>query len=222
MGSFDLTYNFKDKILTPGLGRKIAVGMSLTNKKRQFVSFLAVGIKGFKFNLYSPSFRAPFINDIRQNYLPINGTGEDSLIAAKMNSGGNNLWGTYAQYMELGFILNRKFKPSCFLYVGSEEFLLHDPAFEKYEDPEHGDIDYVGMNTTFFELKLGCSLPSSNFFEEYHSVNLNIGYKWVNYGSIAFGSVPLIAYTNGSLKNKYNACGRFTLSVSVMVWSNWE
>lgn len=222
IGSFDLAYNFQDKVLTPYIGRKWSVGISLTNKKRQFIGFVAAGIKGAKINLYSPTFRETFINDVEQNYVPINGTSQDSIIGAKMNNNPNeSLWGTYAQYFELGFILNKKLKPSFIFYAGNEQFLLYDDSFAKYEDPEHGDIRYITMTTRFYEFKVGCAIPFKKFADKPFSLNLNLGYKWVDYGSLKFKDTPLNAYTNGSLNDKYNACGKFTASVSFIVWSNW-
>ncbi len=217
IGHFDLAYNFPDKILTPGLQRKWTIGISFTNRKKEFIAYAAVGIKGAKIDLYSQSFRESFISDIQKNYVPINDTNESRAIGVKMNDGGKNLWGTYSQHAEIGFILNRKFRPSCSFYVGTQEFLLHDDSFKKYEDPEHGDINYVGMRATFYEFKIGCGLP----FKAPFSVNLNIGYKWVNYGDIKFNNTPLSAYTMGTLKNRYSSSNGLTLSISFMAWSNW-
>jgi len=222
IGSFDLAYNFQDKILNSGVGRKWTVGASFTNKKREFIGFVALGLKGFKINLYSPTFRESFINDVKQNYVPINGTSEDSLIGAKMNSNPKgSLWGTYAQYFEVGFILNKKLKPSFSFYAGNEHFLLHDPSFTKYEDPEHGDIHYVSMTTFFYEFKVGCAIPFKKFSDKPFCLNVNLGYKWVDYGALKFKDTPLNSYTNGSLKDKYNSCGKLTASISFIIWSNW-
>ena len=218
IGSFDLAYNLPDKVLNPGLARKWTVGISVTNKKRQFIGFVAVGIKGFKIDLYPQSFRASFIKDVHQNYTPITDTSESRLIGAKMNDGGSNLWGTYAQHAEIGFILNKKFRPSFSFYIGTQEFLLHDKGFAQYEDPKYKDIDYVGMRTTFYEFKIGCGLPVKAPF----SLNLNIGYKWVNYGNLKFNSTPISSYTTSSLKNKYGSCGGITLSLNCIFWSNWK
>jgi hypothetical protein len=221
IGTFDYAYNFQDKVLTPGLGRKFSIGMTFTNKKRQFVSFVAVGAKGFKFNLYSPSFRTSFINDVKSNYTPINGTSEDSLIGAQMNTDAiDHLWGTYSSFFQIGFILNNKFKPTISIYKGEERFLLYGP-YAKYEDPEHGDIKYVGMSTRFYELKCGFTIPIKKITEKPFTPNINIGYKWVDYGQFEFGSTPLSAYTNGSLKDKYRHSGKLTISLSFYIWSNW-
>lgn len=223
IGTADLAYNFQDKVLTPGLGRKLSAGVSFTNKKRQFIVFVAGDFKGAKGNLHASAFRESFINDVRQHYLPISGTSEDSLIGAKVNSNTKeSLSGTYAQYLQVGFILNKKLKPSFSFYAGHEDFLLSDPGFTKYEDPKYQDIHYVSMTTTFYELKVGCAIPLKLFSGEPFCLNVNIGYKWVDYGELKFNGTPLNAYTSGSLKDKYSSCGKMTLSVSFLIWSNWH
>ncbi|MFI5151132.1 MAG: hypothetical protein ACHQRM_15475 [Bacteroidia bacterium] len=223
MGSLDYAYNFQDKILTPGLGRKWTFGLSYTNKKRTFVGFIAAGIKGFKFNLCTPTFRQSFVQDVKNNFKPIKGLSEDSLIAAKIGgSNGPGLFGTYSQFVQIGIVLNKRMKPSCSFYYGNEEFLMFDHAFTQFEDPKYGDIDYVGMSTTFYELKLGCTLPFKRYASDPFCLNLNIGYKWVDYGSLAFNKTPLNAYTSGALDRKYNADGKITISISFTMWSNWK
>lgn len=223
IGTIDLAYNFQDNVLNPGIGRKWAVGASFTNEKRQFVAFVAVGFKGFKFNAYSPTFRESFSNDIMQHYVPIDGMSEDSLIAAKMNGKpGKSLWGTYAYYFQVGFILNKKIKPSFSLHIGTEHFLLFDNSFTPYEDPQHGDIDYVGMRTLFYEFKIGGTIPFKNFSKKPRCLNLNIGYKWIDYGALKFSNTPLNAYTWGYLEDKYNTAGKITVSLLFIGWTNWE
>ena len=221
IGTIDYAYNFQDKVLTPGLGRKFTFGLSFTNKKRQFLGFIAGGFKGVKFNLYSPSFRPSFINDVKANYIPINGTSEDSLIGAQMNTDAiDHLWGTYSSLFQVGFILNNKFKPSISLYKGREEFLLYG-SYAKYEDPKNQDINYVGMTTKFYELKFGFTIPIKKISKKPFTPNINIGYKWVDYGQFQFNSTSLIAYTTGSLKDKYKGNGKLTISLSLYIWSNW-
>ena len=223
MGTLDMAFDFQDKVLESGIGRKWAVGLSFTNKKRQFIAYVSGGIKGAKANLYSPVFRESFINDVRQNYVPLNTKNEDQVVAAKINQGpGGSLWGTYSQYLQAGFILNKKMKPSFSFCYGGEEFLLHDAGFRFYEDPKNGDIDYVGMSTTFFEIKIGCGFPFKHAEELPGALNLNIGYKWVDYGTMTFNKTPLSAYTNGDLAKKYHEAGKFLISVSLTLWSNWK
>ncbi|MCW3083572.1 MAG: hypothetical protein JWP12_938 [Bacteroidetes bacterium] len=223
IGSLDVAYNFQDKVLGPGMGRKWTAGVSYCNKKREFIVFVAAGIKGFKINALSSTFRGSFINDVQKHYVPINHTSEDSLVGAKMNgSPGNSMWGTYSQYVQAGFILVKyKWKPTISFYLGREDFLLYG-GFAQYEDPENHDIDYVSMTTTFYELKLGCTIPFKKMWNLPCNPIINIGYKWVDYGKIQFASAPLSAYTTGDLADKYRNQGKLTVSLSFYVWSNWD
>ena len=223
IGSFDSEFSFHDKVLNQGLGRRWALGLSFTNKKKQFVAFTSIGIKGAKLNFYSPKFQKSFISDLQNNYVPINGKSEDSCIASQMGTKhGEGLWGTYSQFVEAGFILNWKWRPSINFYFGNEEFLLFDNAFRIYEDPKYGDIKYVGMSTTFYSIKLGCTIPFKNLVEVNGSLQLQIGYKWVNYDDLSFGKTPLSKYSNVAFANKYKTGGKLTISLTLFIWSNWE
>ncbi len=221
----DFGYNFQDKVVSAGMNRKFTLGLSITNKKQQYIGIIGIGVKGFKANLYSPTFRQPFLNDVKQNYVPIKGYSEDSLIGANMGTGnGDGLNGTYSGFFQLGFIWNSKFKPSFDFYCGIEEYLLHNKLFSKYEDPAHGDIDYVGMTTIFYEFKIGCALPP--FIKRGHNLplcaHLKVGYKLVDYQALQFKDTPLNAYTTGSLVNKYHMSGKFTITLAFDMWTNWK
>lgn len=220
--SYDLAFNFPDKLLSSSIGRKWIIGLSVADKKRNFIGFIGAGFKGWKLNFYSPVFQEAFINDVKKNYTPINGASEDSIIGAKIySSPGNSLWGTYAGAFQVGIIiLKNKFKPTFSFYSGFTEYLLHDREIAKYEDPEHGDIDYVGMSSTFYEFKIGAMIPIKN--KRPFSAHLNIGYKLTNYGLIKFKDTPLEAYTTGNLSDKYNKTGIMTISISFTTWSNWR
>ena len=223
IGSFDSEFSFHDKVLNQGLGRKWCVGLGFTNKKRQFIAFTSIGIKGFKINFYSPTFRKSFTDEVQNNYVPINGKSEDSCIAVQMGvKHGEGLGNTYSQFVEAGFILNWKWRPSINFYFGNEEFLLFDDAFRQYEDPKYGDIKYVGMSTTFYSLKFGCAIPLKNLTDRNYSLHLQIGYKWVNYDDLSFGKTPLSKYTNAAFANRYKTDGKLTISLTLFVWSNWE
>lgn len=136
------------------------------------------------------------------------------------SSPGNSLWGTYSYYLHYGFVLNRKLRPTFSFYMGREELLLHDRAIAQFEDPTYGDIDYVGMLTSFYEFKFGVALPFKKFRHQSYYPSLSIGYKWVDYGSLKFDSTPLSAYTLNAIENNYRAFGRFTVSLSFSIWSN--
>ena len=165
IGSVDIAYNFHNKLLNPGLQRKWTVGLSVTNKKRDFLAFMGVGIKGFKLDVYGQTFRSDFIRDVQHHYVAIADTNESQAIGNKMYSGDDNLWGTYSQHAEIGFMwLKLKWRPSVTFYMGRQEFLLHDAAFVKYEDPKYQDINYVGMTTMYYELKAGFGWPLKAHF----------------------------------------------------------
>ena len=220
--SVDQAFNFPDKAIKSGLAGKLSVGVSLTNKKRQFVLFAGGGIKGGKFTLYSARFRESFLTGIEQNYSPINGHNLDSLVAVKMNGNpGRDFKGTYSQYLNVGIMLNSKFRPILQFYVGREQLLLHDDSFTSFVDPEYSDIDYVRMNTTFYEIKAGIALPIRNSKDNDFCFVLNAGYKGVNYGAFEFNNTPLNSYTNQSFADQFRFTGKFTLSVGFIFWSNW-
>jgi hypothetical protein len=220
--SFDLAYNLPDKVLNSGMSRKWSVGLSFSEAERKYVAFCALGIKGFKINFASPVFMDSFLDAIEQNYNPIENPGLDSLIGVKMTSSpGTDLWGTYSQYMHLGIILNKKTRTSLSAYVGFEQFLLHDKSFAQFEDPEYGDINYVSMNTIFYEFKLGIALPPINRISKSNSFFLNLGYKVVDYRNLQFKNTPISSYTNESFAQKFNRGDKFTFSISYTKWTNW-
>jgi len=221
--AFDLAYNFQDKVVSPGLARKISVGLSLTNKKRQFVILLGAGFKFIKGNLYSPKLREPFLKDVKDNYVPIADTSEAQYIGILMGPrNGDSFIGTVAYYLHVGFILNKTFNPSLNFYYGEEDYFLNDRGLAIYEDPDHGDIHYVSMPTKIYEIKLGCTLPLKIISNKPFCFNLNIGYKWVDYGLFKFADTPLSAYTKGSLADKYRFNNKLTISLSYTFWSNWK
>jgi hypothetical protein len=154
---FDEAFNSGDKVLGPGLGRKISLGFTFGNKESDFRIVTAAGLKGWKLDLYSPLFRQSFLQDVRNNYTPIGHSGEDSLIGAEMNSQIPGLWGTYAYYGHAGLIWKRNFFPCVNFYAGQENHLLHNEAFRKYVDPKNQDFNYETMSTFFYEIKIGTS-----------------------------------------------------------------
>jgi hypothetical protein len=220
----DGIFNFPDKVLNAGTGRRFTVGASFTNHDRAYIAFIGVGVKWKKNNVFSPTFRKSFIKDVQANYVPIKGAGEDSLIGAKMySSPKGDLWGTYGGFFQAGFLWNKnKFKPTAILCVGLEDFLLHDKNFINPKYPEDKEQDHLGLWTTFYEFKIGGAIPIKTIIDQRFYPFINIGYKWVDYDGLFINSTPLSAYTTGSLANKYNASGKITLSVSFLLWSNWD
>lgn len=221
--SADFAYNFKDNALGSGISRKISAGLSLTNKKKQFVVLLGVGLKFIKGNIYGPKLQSNFTKVIEDNYVPIAEKSEGSYIGVLMGPRkGDAFNGTTSYYFKAGFIWNVKFKPSLNFYYGDEDFFLNDRGLAIYEDPEHGDIHYVSMTSKFYEIKLGCTLPFKYLAEKPFCINLNIGYKYVDYGEFKFGDTPLSAYTTGELADKYRLNHKLTISLSYIIWSNWK
>lgn len=223
IGAFDYAYNFGDKVLTPGLGRKGSVGISFCNRKRQFITYVMFGIKGVKFNAYSPKFQQGFLDDVKASYVPTADTNEARLIGIQMGvRNGEGLWGTYGYFFHAGFIWNNSWKPSIDLYYGDESFLLYGDGFARYEDPKHGDINYVSMTTHFYELKLGATLPIHYLDKKPFTLHLHVGYKWVDYGHFQFNETRMSDYTSSDVAGKYRYDGKLTVSLSFMGWSNWK
>lgn len=220
--SADQAFNFGDKVTKFGLAGKSTIGVSFTNKKRQFVLFAGGGIKGAKVNLYSARFQNSFIDGIQQNYTPIEGYSLDSLIAVKMNnSPGRDFRGNYAQYLKFGVMLNYKIRPTIQFYYGWEQLLMHDYSFIQFTDPVYSDIDYVYLSTRFFEIKTGIALPIKNTKDKNFCFLVNAGYKGVYYKDFEFSGTTLTSYTNPSFASQYSYTGKLTLSIGFLFWSNW-
>jgi hypothetical protein len=224
---YDVAYNIPDKLITAGIGRKGAIDGTYTNKKRDFVIFLGGGFKGAKINFYSPKLQDIFLQDVANNYQPIVGSKTDSIIGASVINLKNNVAdysfeGTYSQFLQVGFLLNKfRLKPSITFYTGREQYLLFSKLL-KGTKPSDPDYRYGSMSSTFNEIKVGLNIPLNYFDDKPFCINVNAGYKWGSYGSIAFEGTPLSAYTNNNLASKYNSFGKFTVSISIIVWSNWE
>ncbi len=221
IAGMNVSYNTHDKLLTPYLTRRMQLGLSYTNKKRQFIAYGSVGIKGSKINAYSANLTDAFIQNVQQYYTPIIGGGFDSLIAAKVNSNPRkDMQGSYAQYYQFGFILNTRFRPNISYCNGNEQFLLYDNAFRNYIDPK-GDISYVSIPTKYHEIKIGCGIPFKSMKKTNFIINFNIGYKWVNYGEVSFNNTPLSKYTTGNLAEQYKHNNKLTYTITFLRWSNW-
>lgn len=220
VSAFDVAYNLGDRVISPYLATKWSAGLRFTNKKKQFIGIVAAGIKAFKFNVYSPRLQGSFLEDVKQHYVPVPDTSESQMIGAIIGSGtGDGFWGSNGYCLHFGFMLNNKWKPAVHFYCGQDFFYLYNRGLARYEDPVHGDIDYVGMGTNFYELKLGCALPFKWLARHPFSLNINAGYKLVDYDGFKFGDTPLSYYTTGGLDKKYRYNGKITLSLSFMVWS---
>jgi hypothetical protein len=224
---YDIAYNKPDKLITAGIGRKGTVGVTYTNKKRDFIAFFSGGFKGAKLNFYSPKLQDAFLQDVANNYSPIIGNKTDSLIGASVINLKNKIpdydfEGTYAQFLQVGFLLNKyKLKPSFSFYTGREQYLLFSKLL-RGTNPKDYDYSYGTMRSTFKEIKLGVNVPLKYFANKPFCINVHAGYKWGSYGAIQFEKAPLSAYTNNNLTSKYNTFGKLTASISFIIWSNWE
>lgn len=223
---YDVAYNKPDKLITAGIGRKGTVGLTYTNKKRDFIVFLNGGFKGAKINFYSPKLQESFLQDVENNYTPIIGNKTDSLIGASVLNLKNKIEdykfeGTYAQFLHVSFMLHKyKLKPIISFYTGREQYLLFSKLLRGTK-PKDPDYRYGTMRSTFKEIKLGVNLPLKYFEKRPYCINLNAGYKWGSYGNIQFENTPLSAYTKNNLTPKYSSFGKFTASISFIIWSNW-
>ena len=132
--SADLEQNQKDNLFKAYLERKLAIGISFTNKKSDFLVYLGFGFKGFKASIKSPKFTDQFLNEIEQTYHPVVGNLHDSLSALSVYNLTQNkkefyMFGFYAQYSDVGFVLTKyRCRPSVTIYSGWENYVLFTPT----------------------------------------------------------------------------------------------
>jgi len=223
-GSLDLAYDFPDKLLTDHLARKITLGLWFSNDPKTYVAYIGGWFKGFKFQAYNPNFTQAFKNDVKLNYIPVAAFGsKDSVVGASMYNIANDksgyfLWGHYGLHLHTGAVFTAsKLKPSIDFYIGGSEYVFYSGLVNE-TDPLWG-YDWISMGTSFYEVKLGVNvLYVNNFYDFPGSLNLNIGYKRVNYGDISFNGVPLSRYTANNLADKYKSGGKLTLSLCYSMW----
>jgi hypothetical protein len=228
----DLAYNEKGKLFNSYVSRKLGVGIYLSNANKDFLFYLGFGFKGFKISLFNPDFNTDFTNDVSQAYHPIIGNQKDSGVAVsvytmaqKTDVSNYNMWGFYSQYLDVGFILTRfHLKPTLTYYRGFEDYVLWTPfaqSLTKHNDSYH---DWISMSGRFNELKAGIDLVGlfnkENPFSG--SLEINIGYKWMNYGGLYFFNVPIADYTNQDLADKYNLEQKITFGISFKKWMTWR
>ncbi len=220
----DLTYFTSDKLLTSSLNRRWVLGGAFRDKHERFVVFLGGGIKAMKINLYSPDFKADFIKAVQTNYKPIQGSGEDSAIAASLYSYKKyDLWGNYGACVQGGVqFLKNKCNPQVSVMLGFSNVLLHSKAIASFEDPKYQDIDYVGMTAKYIELKVGAALPRRKKRDEVRNMHFSIGYKFTDYGHLTFKDIPLSAYTTGDLAHKYRFSGVVTFSIAFSLMDDFS
>ncbi len=219
-GNVDGAYHFSDGIFVPATDRKITAGITYAQKEGRHVIFLGVGFRLTKFTLTKPSFTNSFLNELNENYVPVQQEGFDSLVGSAMTNGGY-FQGTTGSWIHASFSWMNPFRPTVSVYYGGRGTPSYGPGYVKYTDPTYNDIEYANLFTTFYELRFGCSPPFLNRRELPFSACINIGYRLNDYGDFSIGSVPMSAYTTPDFDKNHRFTGCFTLALSFSFWSNW-
>lgn len=219
--TYDYAYNTADKLMKPSIGRKFTIGVNFADRNKNLVGFVAAGFKGFKVNLYSPQFQQRFFDEVNANYHPVTNDLHDSLVASSMfhlanNEQGFSMQGTYSLHLQAGVLWNSNFlRPLILFYYGSEQYVFWTPVFYNSENFRES----ISMNANFYEIKAGIGLPFLR--DKPWAVNLNIGYRHIDYRNISFDGTPLSVYTDGNIADKYTQNDKLTFSFSIIWWSNW-
>lgn len=220
--SYDLAFNSADKLMQPSLGRKFTIGLAFGDLNKKAIGFLAAGFKGFKVNMYSPQFQSKFLDEVNSTYHLVENSEHDSLVGVSLfrltnKEQGFFMTGTYSLHLQGGFIWNNsRFRPLLMFYAGTEKFVFRTPLFFNYQNYQ----EYISMNSVFYEIKAGIGLPVLR--DKPWSVNLNAGYRHIDYRQISFDGTPLSVYTDGAIAEKYSKNDKLTVSVSIIWWSNWN
>jgi hypothetical protein len=231
--SADLAYNQKDKLFNAYFERKLSVGISFTNRNADFIFYTGFGFKGWKLSLTTPLFSSQFTNDLNQSYHTVSGNLGDSLVAisvygATQNKKDFHEGGFYAGYVEAGFILTHfKVRPSISFFTGYEEYVLFTPVAHYFDSPNTDSYsEWISMNSRFQEVKIGLDILGIFTDQLPATLDLNVGYKWLNYKNISYGGgkngTPLSTYTNDQMAEKYNLAQKFTFGINFRWWTNWE
>lgn len=220
--TFDYAYNAGDKLMKPSIGRKFTIGINVADKNKNVVGFVAAGFKGFKVNLYSPRFNTSFLDEVNTSYFPVTGEKDDSLVGASMyhlcnKEQGFYMDGTYSLHVQAGLLWSNNFlRPLIMFYTGTEQFIFRSPLFFDSGNNQ----EWISMDASFYEIKLGIGLPLLR--ETPFAINLNGGFRHIDYHNISFENVPLAEYTHGAIAERYSASNKWTLSISLIWWSNWK
>jgi hypothetical protein len=224
MGNYDLSLNFPDKLTASELARKLSIGIYVTDKKKKFILFGGVSFKLMRFTLLSTKFKKEFLKEYRDNYVPIPEFGLDSVKADGLYKHSNgedknyNFNGSTSRGFHIGFIWNTKFRPMIQYYRISETLEFYNSQIGQFNPPNF-DYYYTGVYFNSNEIKLGMSfIPGDKIFTPY-SFNVIVGYKWINYNGIGFGSSNFSEYTGGHDFSHYDKTGKITLSVSILFLS---
>jgi hypothetical protein len=221
-GGYDFHLNSSDKIWRARPQRRLCVGLTFSPKTKKFIAFGGVGLKMSKLHLFNPQLTIGFKNTVQSNLTDYSHlTGHDSLVARTMDNltrgaSGFRIKGSYHQFMQLGFIINRGISPSFMFYYGSESILLEAP-FTLSAD-ENGEFNYISMNSEFLEFSIGVSYV---FDDEPMALNLRVGFVQRKYGNFNISGVDLSEYTSGNIANDYTRARNINISISFLGWSNW-
>lgn len=227
--SADLAYNQPDQLFNSYLARKIAIGISFTNSENDFLFYLGGGFKGWKVSRNSPKFSPQFTSDVIQSYHPISGNQHDSLSAISvynMAQGAKDfyMFGYYSQYIDAGFILTRyRLRPSVSFYMGWENYVLFTPTAHFLDPNNESYSEWIDMQAAFKEVKLG--MDALRIFSKKNlpfTLDIHVGYKWLNYKNLSFAGTPLSTYTNDQLTEKYRHGEKMTLGFTFRYWTNWS
>lgn len=222
-GSIEHGYSPSDKLRTAGGNRKIIIGARFSLKKYGLIGKVGFGLKASKFNLYPTSYQQEFLNELKQNYVPITTGGVDQIIAESMYGIANgtpeyNTSSSYNQTIHFGLIFEKIFlKPTISFNYGSASTPLKSPLISDSSD----DFDYSfadGYNT-YTEIRIGSAIPLSKRENPTVYLIADMAYQWYNYHHISYQGVPLSVYTTGDIASSYQKARHFYLSVSLIFWS---
>jgi hypothetical protein len=223
MGNYDLSLNFPDKLTSSELARKLSVGIYVTDKQKKIILFGGVSFKLMRFTLLPTKFKNEFLKEYSDNYVPLPDFGIDSVKADGLFQHANgednnfNFNGSTLQGFHIGFILNNEYRPMIQYYRTSESLEFYNSKLGQFHPPNF-DYYYTGIGFTAHEIKVGMSFLGDYLFLPY-SINMNIGYKWINYNGIGFENSSFSEYTEGHDFSHFDKTGKITLSVSILLLS---
>ena len=223
MGNYDLTINFPDKLTTHDLARKYTIGLYVTDKKKKAIWFWGFSFKLMRFTMLSPKFKNEFLKEYSDNYSPLPEFGKDSVKAAgliRLANGENlnyRLDGSTSQGFHVGFILNNEYRPMIQYYWTSESREFYNNDLGQFHPPNF-DYYYTGIGFVAHEIKIGMSFLGDLLYYPF-SINLNVGYKWINYKGIGFEGSSFSDYTGGHDFSHFDKTGKLTASLSLLFFN---
>ena len=201
----------------------MSLGLYFTDKKKRLVVFWGVSFKFSRYGFLTPKLSPKLLKEYRDNYIPVLGYSLDSSVGAGLNSRANgnadhyNIDGFTSNSLHFGLILNMKFKPSIQYYRGSEKLEFNITNIDEFFSPNNNDNKYQGIIAkSANEVKIGISLILKNIFYYPYNFNVNLGYKWLDYGRLGLGDVNFSTLTNNHDFSSFSKQGKITLSISMM------